>query len=259
MQPACSPALPTPRKAILWSGPPRKRWRRSFPGWQFRFEPGQQQPEPDKGLFPWLSYTREGNARLINSAKPRQAVKLTAVAKRRCLSDRDPQTERADPQAQAEIRKVLTASDLSKHIEADLREATLTYSYLRNACVQEFEASLGGKRKKGIRTIFWRFERRDENDPDASLDVWSVFARDGDAFKPRYLTRVLNELEGPTELFEVLAGGDLNGDGTDEWVVRSLEFEAEEDHLLIFSWENDAPAIVHDSDRRRSSPQARQP
>ena len=204
--------------------------------------PGTEAPRPERGVFEWRSRTREGNVRLVHSSRPQQELRLAAVAKRRCLDD-------DNAKAAADARTILADSDLSGRIAADLRKGKLSYAELNRACVQEFEASLGAKRRQAIRTIFWRFARYDVLDKDdATRDLWSVFAREDGAFKPRYLTHVFDPHDVPSDLFEVLAVGDMNGDGIDEWIVRWLAFEAEEDNLVIVSWEKGTLVIVHDSD-----------
>jgi hypothetical protein len=217
-----------------------------FFGWKIVFEAGTQTASPQRGVFDWHSTTREGNARLSNRRSPKNIVRLVEVAKRRCSSDRDSQDNSIDPKAQAEIKRILATSDLSKFIEGDLREKKLSYADLNDACVQEFEAALTRSNKQSIRTIVWHFIRETETKV-ARVDVWSIFVRNGDTFKPRYVARIFGEW-GTTDLFEVLAVGDLNGDGVDEWIMREIEFEAEEDHLAIVSWEADSPVIVYDTD-----------
>ncbi len=191
-------------------------------------------PSPDSDLFTWKSYTREGHARLVNSTNPQHSVRLATVAPRRCINDKAATTA-------ADAKAIVAGSDLSRRIAADLRKGKLSYAELNRACVQEFEAALGGGRKQAIRTIFWRFARYDApGKEDATRDLWSVFVRDGAVFKPRYLTSIFDPHDVPSDLYEVLAVGDLT-------VVRYVGFEME-DTLLILSWEKSAPVIVHDSD-----------
>ena len=202
--------------------------------------------DPAKGIFPWAATLENGTARLVNSGEPARPIKLTPVA-----NEKDYVVEK-NPNACCES---LITPEFSSLLHGPEIAEILTKQYLRypdlnvekdaqSISVQEFDAAL---RVPGKKEHIWSisFYIRTDKAPRGGFDVWGLFTRVNGLLKPFYLVAASAPGEGALGNFPFFkAIGDLNGDGIDEMIVKELEYEPEDDHLKIFSWENGAPVLI---------------
>lgn len=206
---------------------------------------GERAIAPDKGVF--LSYSglqEVGTARVVNDLATPRPIKLTPVAE--LTSYRTAEfVSRNDKVITKEILDIIRGPDIAKFIatrhlgnpQLDL-EKTLDV-----VLMQDFEAAFHvPKKKEHIWSIFWRVDA-DTVRTDPIYSAWGLFTRINGVLKPFYLAAT--EYHDGDSHYQVLAVGDLDGDGIDELIVRDHVFEAEEDNLEIWAWENDAPVQIH--------------
>jgi hypothetical protein len=228
-----------------WVNKPSPRLAAKFGHWRLKFELGERAIVPDKGVF--LSYSglqETGTARIVSDLATPPPIKLTPVAE--LTSYRTAEfVGRNDEVVTKEILDIIRGPELAKFIatrhlgnpQADL-EKTLDV-----VLMQDFEAALHvPKKKEHIWSIFWRVDA-DTVRTDPIYSAWGLFTRINGVLKPFYLAAT--EYHDGDSHYQVLAVGDLDGDGIDELVVRDHVFEAEEDNLEIWAWENDAPVQIH--------------
>ncbi len=161
---------------------------------------------------------RQGIGRLV--AKPPQHVALAPVAASTQYVKMNVPRKSGQLVITPELTNVFHQADVLELINKyGLAIGPLNYvTDLEFARVQHFAAALRTPRKKEqIVSIRWR-ATQDAKGNRFGMAVWGVFVREGNGLKPIHL--VANRAAEDDDEFEVLAVGDLNGDGIDELIAR---------------------------------------
>jgi hypothetical protein len=149
-----------------------------------------------------------------------------------------------------ELTNVFHQADVLKLIDkCGLASSALDYATdLEFARVQQFTAALRvpGKNEQ-IVSIRWR-ATHETKENDFGIMVWGIFVREGNGPKQIHLVvnRAYADYDDDDE-FEVLAVGDLNGDGIDELITRGFMDEPEDDRVALLEWERGALVSLYDT------------
>jgi hypothetical protein len=229
-----------------WVNPPSPALSKQFKNWQLAFEEGESHDDPGRGIFSWRGRYRQGIGRLV--AKPPRHVALAPVAASTQYVGMNVPRKSGQLVITRELTNVFHQADVLGLINKyGLAIGPLDYATdLEFARVQHFAAALRTPRKKEqIVSIRWR-ATHDAKENRFGMALWGVFAREGNGLKPIHLVANRAYTEDEDE-FEVLAVGDLNGDGIDELIARVFVYEPEDDRLAILEWERGALVSLYDT------------
>jgi hypothetical protein len=221
-----------------------------FLHWRLKFRAGREIDAPAKGAFSsYFMQGQGGTARLINDAAGSAPVKLSAVAARtRYVPAGEPKTDPADKVINPDIAKVLGAPEITKFIASKhLDDPRLNVQKnLAVVLVQDFDAALRAPgTKEHLWSINWRVDTGQADPNYVGYVAWGLFTKVNGVLKPFYLAGNICGSDASNSYYYVLAAGDLDGDGIDEFVARSMDYEPEEDSLEILGWERGKPVTIY--------------
>jgi hypothetical protein len=241
-----------------WVGKPSPGLAAKLGHWRLKFEKGEQVEAPEMGVFSSFSSfleTDKGTSRLVSDTRTSPLQLTPIMGRTRYMPPGERPTNPNDKVVTNEILETLRSAEVAQFItaeHADDPRVDIERDFTV-ALVQEFDVAFRSPRKKEhVWSINWRIGNewgsQGGGDP-MGFEAWGLFTRINGKLKPFRLVAVKQEREefGGHYYYYVLAVGDLDGDGIDELVARRMEFEAEQDNLELWAWEQGGPVTIHNA------------